>query len=107
MQSACFCPNYAACLANIADLQQSGVQFVWRDALFFLSAAPILLFPLWFRLLLGDAVDVAAAVENLRGVHADDFAVGEHALDLLDGELVVGVVVLGDDDAAVDNEELR
>ena len=72
--------------------------FIARTALFLL---------LHRRLLLGDAVDVAAAVENLRGVHADDFAVGEHALDLLDGELVVGVVVLGDDDAAVDNEEIE
>ncbi len=38
------------------------------------------------RLLLGDAVDVAAAIGHFLGAHAHHLAVGEHGLDLLEAK---------------------
>lgn len=46
-------------------------------------------------LLLGDAVDVAAAEGDLPGLDPHDLAVREHLLQLLDGQPVVFVTVLG------------
>jgi len=59
------------------------------------------------RLLLGDAVDVAAAEGNLLGQHAHDFPVREHGLHLLHRQSVVLVAVLGENDGAVDNQEVH
>ena len=57
-------------------------------------------------LLLGDAVDVAAAVGDLLRAHADDPTLRKHRLNLLDGELIVLVAVLRQDYAAVEAELL-
>ena len=59
------------------------------------------------RLLLGDAVDIAAAEGDLLRLHTHDLAVGEHLAHLFDGDCVVFVAVLRQDDAAVDDEEVH
>ena len=57
-------------------------------------------------LLLGDAVDVAAAEGHLPGLDPHDLPVREHLLQLLDGQLVVFIAVLGGDNGPVDDEEI-
>lgn len=58
-------------------------------------------------LLLGDAVDVAAAEGDLPGLDPHDLAVREHLLQLLDGQPVVFVAVLGGDNGPVDDEKVH
>jgi hypothetical protein len=52
-------------------------------------------------LLLGNAVNVAAAQEYLAGRHADDLAIREQRLQRLDGGIVVRIVERRHHDAAI------
>lgn len=58
-------------------------------------------------LLLGDAVDVAAAEGDLPGLDPHNLAVREHLLQLLDGQPVVFITVLGGDNGPVDDEKVH
>ena len=57
--------------------------------------------------LLGDAVDVAAAVSDLSGHNGLDGVAGEHLLSLLNSQSVVLIAVLGQDDGVVGDQEVH
>ena len=52
-------------------------------------------------------MDIAAAEGDLLRLHAHDLAVGEHFLHLFDGDCVVFVAVLRQDDRAVDDQKVH
>ena len=56
--------------------------------------------------LLGEAVEGAEAPDEVDGVDADDFAVGEAGGDGVEGVAVVGVVEGGDEDEPVGDVEV-
>ena len=59
------------------------------------------------RLLLRDAVDISAAERDFFGPDRLDNVAGEHGLNLLNGERVVLVAILGHDDRVVRDQEVH
>lgn len=66
-----------------------------------------LLFTARLGLLLGDAVDVAAAVDNLASHDTDDFTVRISSLDILERLGVIGIAELRYKHCAVDGQEVE
>lgn len=62
---------------------------------------------LCFWLLLGDTVDVTAAVSNFFGTDTDNLTFREHGLHLTDCKSVIFVTVLWQDDAAIYDQEIQ
>ena len=62
---------------------------------------------LFFWLLLGDTVDIAAAVSDFFGTDTDNLTFREHGLYLTDGKSVIFITVLWQDDAAIYDQEIQ
>ena len=62
---------------------------------------------LCFWLLLGDTVDVTAAVSNFFGTDTDNLTFREHGLHLMNCKSVIFITILWQDDAAIYDQEIQ